>query len=31
MKIVKQVIASLLLLFIGSNFIFAQDKELAPG
>jgi cyclophilin family peptidyl-prolyl cis-trans isomerase len=31
MKIVKQVIASLLLLFIGSNIIFAQDKELAPG
>ena len=31
MKIVKQFIASLLLLFIGSNFIFGQDKEMAPG
>jgi peptidyl-prolyl cis-trans isomerase A (cyclophilin A) len=31
MKIVKQFIASLLLLFIGSSFIFGQDKELAPG
>lgn len=31
MKIVKHFIASLLLLFIGSNFIFGQDKELAPG
>lgn len=31
MKIVKQFLTSLLLLFIGSNFIFGQDKEMAPG
>lgn len=31
MKIVKQFIASLLLLFVGSSTVFGQDKELAPG
>lgn len=31
MKIVKQFIASLLLLLVGSNTVFGQDKELAPG
>ncbi len=31
MKIVKQFIASLLLLFVGSSSVFGQDKELAPG
>ena len=31
MKIVKQFIASLLLLFMGSSTVFGQNKELAPG
>jgi|UniRef100_UPI0040496515 peptidyl-prolyl cis-trans isomerase A (cyclophilin A) len=31
MKIVKQFIASLLLLFVGSSTVFGQNKELAPG